>query len=170
MRAMVETIEAPAGSEISRRLDGAYYHDSYRIAIPPSDASALELYLRVARQTPGWVNWLMDLRNRLAGLVGLKNLGALNGASARKPASDYRVGDRVGIFDVRYLTPDEVILGDTDKHLKVEVSVCKTDGALNVSTVVHLHNLLGRLYMVPVAPLHKVIVRSMLRRAGGLNA
>jgi len=24
--------------------------------------------------------------------------------------------------------------------------------------------------MVPVAPLHKVIVRSMLRRAGGLNA
>jgi len=169
MRTMVEAIDAPAGSEISRRLDGAFYHDSYRIALPASEASALELYLRVARRTPAWVNRLMALRNWMVSLVGLKNLGSLDSMSRAKPAADYRVGDRVGIFTLRYLTPDEVILGDTDKHLKVEVSVCKTEGALSVSTVVHLHNLLGRLYMLPVTPLHKIIVRSMLRRAGALN-
>lgn len=129
-------------------------------------ASALELYLRVVRQTPGWVNRLMALRNWMVGLVGLKNLGHLASVDAARAASSYRVGDRVGIFSLLYLTPGEVLLGDSDKHLDVVLSVCKTpQGAISVSTVVHVHNWLGRLYMLPVTPLHKIIVRSMLKRA-----
>lgn len=134
--------------------------------MPDDDAPALELYLRVVRQTPGWVNRLMALRNWMAGLVGLKNLGHLARLDAVRTASDYRVGDRVGIFSLLYLTPGEVLLGDSDKHLDVVLSVCKTPrGAISVSTVVHVHNWLDRLYMLPVTPLHKIIVRAMLKRA-----
>ncbi|WP_260115124.1 DUF2867 domain-containing protein [Pseudoduganella guangdongensis] len=95
--------------------------------MPDDDnAPALELYLRVVRQTPGWVNRLMALRNWMAGLVGLKNLGHLARLDAVRTASDYRMGDRVGIFSLLYLTPGEVLLGDSDKHLDVVLSVCKT--------------------------------------------
>ena len=53
----------------------------------------------------------MALRNRVAGWFGLKNLGHLNGATARRPASEYKLGDRVGIFSILYLSDEEVILG-----------------------------------------------------------
>jgi hypothetical protein len=33
-----------------------------------------------------------------------------------------------------------------------------------VSTVVHVHNWLGRIYMVPVGRIHPFVVRAMMRR------
>jgi hypothetical protein len=63
-------------------------------------------------------------------------------------------------------------LGDSDKHLDVALSVHQrlnpetNQVELTVSTVVHIHNLLGRLYMLPVAPVHKLIVPSVLRALG----
>lgn len=57
-------------------------------------------------------------------------------------------------------------------HLNVALSVHKGQNPetnrpmLTVSTVVHTHNLLGRLYMLPVAPLHKMIVPSVMRSIG----
>jgi hypothetical protein len=154
--AQVTAAVPPAGSQASLRLPGAYFHDCYRVEVPDGDASALDNFLHVVRQTPGWVNLLMALRNRIVGLAGLKNLGHLGALPATKTAAEYRVGDRVGIFSLLYLTPDEVLLGDSDKHLDVVVSVCKTPGAVvSVTTVVHVHNWLGRLYMLPVTPLHR---------------
>ncbi len=112
----------------------------------------------------------MALRNRMVGLVGLKDLGHLGALGAGKAASEYSVGDRVGIFSLLYLTPDEVLLGDSDKHLDVVLSVCKApQGEVSVTTVVHVHNWLGRLYMLPVTPLHKIIVRAMLKRTASLH-
>ncbi len=165
IRGTVTPSAPPAASQARLRLQGAYFHDCYQIASPGDKVSALELYLRVVGQTPGWVNRLMALRNWLVSLVGLKNLGHLGALRAEKPASEYRVGDRVGIFSLLYLSHDEVLLGDSDKHLDVVLSICKApQGAVSVSTVVHVHNWLGRLYMLPVTPLHKIIVKTMLKR------
>jgi hypothetical protein len=33
------------------------------------------------------------------------------------------------------------------------------------TTVVHCHNLLGRLYILAIAPFHRLVVRSALQRA-----
>lgn len=165
--AIVETM-IPAASGLQSELAGAYFHDCWQTTVAPHQRTAMELYLDTVRQTPGWVNFLMSLRNRVVGLVGLKNLGSLAGMRADKAAADYRPGDRAGIFRVLRVSDDEVILGDDDRHLRVQVSVCKLrhDGrdAVAVSTVVHLHGLLGRIYMIPVAPMHKLIVPAVLRR------
>nr|WP_233224772.1 DUF2867 domain-containing protein [Thiomonas sp. X19] len=52
--------------------------------------------------------------------------------------------------------------------MDVKVSFCKVAeagrNALAVSTVVHLHNLLGRVYMLLVAPIHRRIVPATLAR------
>lgn len=162
---MISAIDIPPQSEISRHLDGADFYDCYEMAIKPTPRSALDLYLQVVAGTPAWINSLMALRNRVVQLVGLKNLGGLGDVNTAKQASDYRVGDRVGIFTIRYLSEQEVILGDTDKHLHVEVSVCKLQDKVAVSTVVHIHNLLGRVYMLFVAPMHRRIVPASLRNA-----
>lgn len=64
------------------------------------------------------------------------------------------------------------MLGDDDKHLNVVVSVHRkvdegTGAAIvTITTVVHVNNWLGRLYMVPVAPAHRVIAHTMMRAVG----
>jgi len=164
MAISIATTQVPPQSEIAKRLPGADFYDCYETAIMPTDESALALYLQVVAATPEWVNTLMALRNRIVQFVGLKNLGHLGDFKAGKPAGDYRVGDRVGIFSIRYLSEHEVILGDADKHLNVEVSVCKLNDRVAVSTVVHTHNMLGRVYMLFVAPVHRLIVPATLRQ------
>lgn len=179
MTRLVRPAPIPTDTEIHRHLPRADFADGHAGTLPPGVAahSALALALHTFTQSPAWVDALMRARNRVVGLFGLKDLGALSQVAPDKRPQDYRVGDRVGIFTLRYLSPDEVILGDSDKHLDVLVSVCKRPQAdatqVVVSTVVHVHNRLGRLYMLFVGPAHKVIapatLRSGLRRMAGAS-
>ena len=109
--------------------------------------------------------------------VGLKDLGGLGELSPSKLASAYVPGDRVGIFTLISNLSNEALLGDRDKHLDVVLSVYKHPSdqgsvqSISVTTVVHTHNLLGRIYMLPVTPLHRFIAPAVLTRIiGGQNA
>lgn len=159
----------PAGSLIARRLAGAHFHDAWSVEPGDPTLCALGQFHKAAQATPAWVNGLMMLRNQVVARLGLKDLGHLNGFDADKPVDQYKAGDRVGIFTLFENEPDEVLLGDTDRHLDVMLSVHKGRNpetgrsVLTVSTVVHIHNLLGRLYMLPVASMHKLIVSSVLK-------
>lgn len=162
----------PPGSAAAALLPGAYFHDAWAIRPAQPQLEPLDQFLRVARQTPAWVDGLMNLRNRLVGLVGLKNLGALSRLSPGAVASDFRIGDRVGIFTLLARSDTEALLGDSDKHLDVVVSIHRQPGVpadqalVTVSTVVKVHNLLGRLYMLPVRPAHHLIARTMVKAVG----
>lgn len=163
--------QPPAGSRIASRLDGADFHDAWSIDAADPSLSALAQFLTSVRATPRWVDACMNLRNRVVQLVGLKDLGALARVDPAKPDTAYRPGDRVGIFTLFENTPDEVLLGDRDKHLDVVLSVhCERRPdrpvRVTVTTVVHTKNRLGRLYMLPVKPMHKLIAPSVLRAIG----
>jgi Protein of unknown function (DUF2867) len=163
---------APHGSQIAAYLPGAYFHDAWAIRVSEPHLNALEQFLQVARKTPAWIDRLMALRNRIVALFGLKNLGGIAQIDPNKKASDYQTGDPVGIFTLISNSTEEVLLGDSDKHLNVVVSVhtqtdsINRDTLITVTTVVHVHNWLGRLYMIPVTPAHKIIARSMVRAMG----
>jgi hypothetical protein len=165
----VTAADAPPSSRIRRELQGADFHDAYEIALCHGGRSALDIYLKVAASTPAWVDFLMAARNRIVSLLGLKNLGHLGDLEKAKEASAYRVGDRIGIFSLLSISDDEVVLGDSDHHLDVKVSFCKlvreSRESIVVTTVVHIHNRLGRAYMLLVKPLHRLIVPASLRHA-----
>jgi hypothetical protein len=169
MNPPVTAIKVPPASDIAKQLQGAYYFDSYEMPLEHAGRSALEIYLGVISKTPAWVNVLMAIRNRVVLLFGLKNLGHLGDLVRNKTASDYRIGDRIGIFTLLSNTDNEVIMGDADKHLEVKVSIFKLvqNGKESVAstTVVHTHKLLGRAYMLFVAPVHKLVVPAILVRA-----
>lgn len=163
---------APAGSEVELLLPGAHFRDAWAISAAEPGLHALGQFLRVAKLTPLWIERLMSIRNRVVSALGLKNLGGLSQIDATKHESEYVAGDRVGIFTLISRSANEVLLGDKDKHLNVVVSVHRkaeedTDAVVvTVTTVVHVNNCLGRLYMVPVAPAHRVIARAMVRSVG----
>lgn len=164
----VSSTEVPSASSLHQELHDAYFHDCHKTEVASDRPSALDFYLNLASRTPAWVNWMMTTRNKIAGLFGLKNLGLIGAIDRDKPASDYRVGDRVGIFQVLSISAQEVILGDSDRHLDVKISIVKLrDDArpsIAISTVVHVHNALGRVYMFFVAPAHRMIAPAMLSR------
>lgn len=170
MKPEVLKIEVPKTSEISTQLSGAYFFDSYKVHISNTKRTSLDIYLEVVSKTPAWINCLMFLRNKIVSVLGLKDLGHLGEIDLAKPGCEYSVGDRVGIFSILSLSEQEVILGDSDNHLDAKLSVYKFDEgekkAVAISTVVHVHNTLGRIYMLFVTPVHKLISPAMLRLVG----
>ncbi|MEQ1532945.1 MAG: DUF2867 domain-containing protein [Sideroxydans sp.] len=170
---MANTVTAcnvPTASAINSRLVGASYYDCYTITVPNDGRNALGYFLTAVSNTPSWVNSLMTLRNKTVLLFGLKDLGGMGNFVAAKKDTDYLPGDRVGIFTLISNTPNEVLLGDSDKHLDVVLSIYKNsvsstdDCSISVTTVVHTHNFLGKLYMLPVTPMHKLIAPAVLSR------
>jgi len=161
----------PSDSLIAELVPGADFHDAWALPAGDPSLSALGQFLKAARHTPRWVSVCMALRNRVASLVGLKNLGALNNLQHGKVETDYRPGDRLGIFTLIANTPGEVLMGDRDKHLDVTLSVHLTPttsddsvgSLITLTTVVYVHNLLGRAYMLPVTPMHRLIAPTVLR-------
>ena len=166
---------APANSLVSELVPGSHFHDAWSVRAADPQLSALGQFLRAAKATPAWVSACMALRNRIVSVFGLKNLGSLSALQDGKPEHQYKPGDRVGIFTLFRNTPTEVLLGDHDKHLNVTVSVhtaAAPDSAhsiVTVTTVVKVHNLLGRAYMIPVTPMHRIIAPAVLRAIAARN-
>lgn len=169
MNPKVKETAIPAKSKIAEDIPGAYFYDCFQTPFDHAGLSAMQIYMNTFAKTPAWVNALMGIRNRVVVLFGLKNVGGMKALNKSKSAEAYQVGDKAGIFSLVYKSDEEVILCDSDKHLDVKVSVSKQtrDGQpfIVLSTVVHVHNNLGRAYMVFVGPAHKVIAPAILAKA-----
>lgn len=166
-----ETV-APLNSLAAGLLAGSDFHDAWSIKSKAVERSALGHFIAAVQRTPKWVNACMALRNRTVAMLGLKNLGYLSALARDKLPSEYRPGDRVGIFTLFQNTFDEALLGDKDKHLNVVLSVHRillpgaSEVSVTLTTVVHVNNALGRIYMLPVKPMHRVIAPAVLSSIG----
>lgn len=170
MKPPIAAVAVPVDSRIAAQLTGADFFDAYAMPLPRGDRRpALEIYLAMVAVTPGWINFLMATRNFIVSRLGLKNVGHVGAVDPDKASTAYRVGDRVGSFSLLSLSDDEVILGDADRHVDARISLCRIEReghpAVALTTVVNIHNLLGRAYMTFVVPLHRRIVPAALARA-----
>jgi hypothetical protein len=161
----VSACAVPAQSRLQARLAGAYFSDAHCVDNPYPERPALALWMQTLGRTPAWVDGAMRVRNAIVKRLDLKDLGVMSNIDPKRPLQDYRVGERVGIFTVLHLSENEVVMGDDDRHLDVQVSLFKTaERKVVVSTVVHVHNTLGRLYMRVVKPAHRFIAPRVLAR------
>jgi hypothetical protein len=158
----VRTTSFPEQSRLHAELGRASFHDAFEAGLSDDGMSALEIAVRLLAATPEWVEALLAVRNRLAALAGLKDVGRLGALDARAPA-DYAAGDRLSLFEIVSITPDELVLAADDRHLDARVAFLKRRrggrASYVVCTLVTTHNRLGRLYMAPVGPIHALIVR-----------
>ena len=166
--APLSEVSVPPGSALHKSLSSSSFFDAYAAPLKRCELTPTEIFLQAARATPDWVGHAMAIRNAIVSRLGLKDVGNMRPAVDR-PGSDYRIGDRMGIFTVFAADDRELVLGIDDSHLDVRVSVLKSvpsdEAHYVVSTVVHVKNWLGRLYMLPVGRIHPFVVRAMMRRA-----
>jgi hypothetical protein len=116
----------------------------------------------------GWVSTLMSLRDRLAGLAGMKTAKKLAEAQGTADSAARGPGDRIGFFRIYSVADNEIILGEDDWHQDFRISIFRAGGPapkIYAATCCRRHNLAGRLYLALILPFHKKIVSSMLDRA-----
>jgi hypothetical protein len=157
---MAGAVALPIGSRIAGLFAGADLADAFAIRLPQDTSGDIETLTRfmLGEQAP-WLRLLMAVRDTMVAGFGIKTSRQLRqGAAADHVA-------RIYILRVYEITRDEAILGEDDKHLDFRVSVQRRSDDLVVTTVVHCHNLLGRLYLALITPFHRLVVKSMLRRA-----
>ncbi|WP_170170279.1 DUF2867 domain-containing protein [Hymenobacter perfusus] len=153
----------PASARLlAAALPAPHYHDTYRLpvatALPASEAARL---LFGPDSAPCWVRCLLALRNTLASWVGLK--------STLRPGpmpDQLEAGGQLGPFRIFAVQPTEVLLGLDDRHLNFRVAVLTAEPhTVDLTTAVHFHNWVGRVYFAGITPFHRAVVRALLRRA-----
>lgn len=165
MKTVVVGCAIPEGALISRALPAVDYADAFEAAVPetgPRDAVAFTRAMLGSR--PRWIGFLMRIRDSVMGVFGAKTMPR----TASVP-EDLRPGGRIGFFEVFELGADELLLGADDRHLDFRFSTLYRHGPRGtrvvLTTTVRFHNGFGRFYFAIVKPFHKLVVRSMLRKA-----
>jgi hypothetical protein len=139
---------------------GADLVDAYAIGLPADVTHDLRaLCSAVLREPAPWVRRLMELRDSIVSIFGIKTTRQLRSTPGY-----------IDFFRVHSVSATELVVGEDDKHLDFRASLMKQPSAtggedLIITTVVHCHNLLGRTYLTLILPFHKIIVRSFLQRA-----
>lgn len=160
----VRDVALPTDCGIASLFDKADLADAYAVAISSDDRRDLYALAKAAMGRPRpWAAALMRLRDAIMGVFGVKTSRQIHDATER-------VGrEHIHFFPVLSRSEREIIVGEDDSHLDFRASLMLRqagDGAgreLVVTTVVHCHNRLGRVYLAAITPFHRLIVRSGLR-------
>jgi len=159
-------VPLPAESAIANSYVSVNLADAYCVELPDGASTNPELLARfIFTHQARWIRGLIGIRDALLAGFGLKTAKHLRSLKLESGT------ERLDFFKIYTTTPNEIVLGEDDKHLDFRLSVlCSgpSSGAkrhLIMSTVVHCHNRLGRLYLFLIAPFHRLIVQSSLRSA-----
>ncbi|MCG8491106.1 MAG: DUF2867 domain-containing protein [Sneathiellales bacterium] len=164
---MTSVIEPPQSSILKAPYGGGSYQDCFmEKADPQQDLRPVALFLKVMYPMPWWVNSLMAVRNFVVGFFGLKN--EMDGISETKKAEEYQVGDYISFFKITHLSDDEIVVTANDRHLDSSFSlfVEKEEEMAKVylTSIVQTKEKLGDVYMFVIAPFHRIIVKSTLKK------
>jgi hypothetical protein len=143
---------------ISTALDRVDFEDAFAIDVDPSLPADPQWWVKlILENPPKAVAALMGARN-----LAMKPFGLKSGELTEAGESD--------VFTPIDRTDHELLVGTDDRHLNFRGNIVTEPGegklTVTIGTVVKFNNRFGRLYFVPVRPMHAhVIVPAVLRHA-----
>lgn len=144
----------------NRHLPHANWADAFEIETKRQFADMRSLAQHTVGSMPVWARRLLRVRNVLMAPFKLKSDGLTD---------DNGAVDCVDIFPVLDETKDRIVLGLDDRHLDFRIVVdrfeTKETIRLRATTLVHRHNVFGRIYIAVITPFHRMIVKSVLKNA-----
>jgi fructose-1,6-bisphosphatase/inositol monophosphatase family enzyme len=159
MSKIISSNKIPENSLAAGFFNHYDYCDSYKVKIDKDisvDRAATKIF-----GTRSWVDYLLEIRNKIVKVFGLRTDVTLN------IADYYPVGSKAVMFNVVARNENEILMSEKDKHLDFAVSVLleKQAGGIfvNVTTIVKYNMMLGRIYFTFVKPFHRYIVKSSVK-------
>src|SRR5690554_2328935 len=170
---IIKQNKIPEYSIMKNDENSFHYIDSFQSEniIIRTDNDVISIGRLFLTSGPKWADSLMLIRDKVVGVFGLKTSEQLT-AEARNPDNfKFQVGEQLDIFKVYAKTENELVLGDDDKHLSFRVSLlldCKNNDIgkkkIMITTMVKYKNIFGRIYFLPVKPIHQFIVKGTLKK------
>jgi hypothetical protein len=157
----ISEVPAPARSRLADWYKGADLLDAFAAQLPPGRRDVRTIGEAILGRQPRWFATMLWARDRIVHRFGLQTSGDIRRAGSRD--------DRIDFFPVLSSYPEELILGEDDRHLDVRISLLieEQDGTacIVITTAVRCHNLLGRTYLLAIRPFHRLAVKSYLEHA-----
>lgn len=160
--------QIPEDSIIKVALAKTDYEDAFGILIPSEKSVRLKDLPSVFFQVfPKWFTGLLYIRESIAALIGLKTA---TGLDVEKQLREFKgeVGDSIALFHVLGRSETEIMTGENDSHLNFRLSFFSIDkeehSEIVLATTVQFNNWVGKLYFLPVKPIHRLIVPILLKR------
>ncbi|MEO1261348.1 MAG: DUF2867 domain-containing protein [Bacteroidota bacterium] len=116
---------------------------------------------------PKWFLMLMGIREILGKLIGLKTA---HGIDVKNQIQNFKgeVGESIALFHVMGRSAEELMMGENDSHLDFRLSFfSRPNGGkteIAATTTVQFNNQVGRIYFLPVKPIHRLIMPIILKR------
>lgn len=167
----------PSESQLFNTAQRAYIADCFAIESNNLDAPIEEIYARLMSKTPKWFDFLMNLRDRMVGLVGLKSTQNMAGNASlfAQTGEQFNLKNTtkpsklMDFFTVTALSENEIILSIKDSHLDMQTSLLRHNinaqnqtCQISFNDVIVIHNFLGKAYLFFIMPIHKIIVKKTL--------
>lgn len=130
---------------------------SVRLSQPISPLGAWRIVM--SRPMP-IMRFAFKVRDAISSMFGVRKIGGFSGIV---PTS-VKVGQMLDFFLIEHVSQDVLTLTERDRHLDVMTCISSSGNVLTVTSSVRTHNTFGRIYMIPVAPAHKIIVRKKLKQ------
>ncbi|WP_421783726.1 DUF2867 domain-containing protein [Kiloniella litopenaei] len=135
------------------------FYDAQSIILP-KEITAPDVWQMIVSNPLSIMKLAFRVRDKISSCFGVK---PIKGFSGQWP-DNLQVGDQLDFFLVEHLSPNVLTLTARDKHLDVMTCITTDKTKLTITSSVKTHNLFGRIYMLPVANAHRLIVRSDLKR------
>jgi len=139
------------------------FFDSQSVQLAES-ISPIDAWGVMMSQPMPLLNLAFRARDAISSRFGVKKIGGFSTTASTATSATVKPGDMLDFFLVEYASEDVLSLSERDSHLDVLTCISRVDKKLTITSSVITHNAFGRIYMLPVAPAHKLIVRSFLRR------
>lgn len=135
------------------------FYDSQSIVLPAA-ISVLDAWNFVMSDPQPVLRLAFRIRDAISSWFGVKRIGGFSG----RQRESVQTGERLDFFLVEHAAPDVLVLTARDRHLDVMTCISTSGFELTITSSVVTHNRFGRVYMLPVGPAHKLIVKNMLKR------
>ena len=137
-------------------LPDADWADAWQIVVSKPFQNSRDAANGIISNFPKWTTPMLVLRQIMVFPFGLK--GTRHKTKVEK----------IGIFPIISETKNSLVAGIDDNHLdfRIVVDLVKVENGQSVTltTVIHRHNLLGKLYLMVVMPFHRAIIQSALNK------
>ncbi|MFE3836325.1 DUF2867 domain-containing protein [Pseudogemmobacter sonorensis] len=160
---MKRDLQTPTGDEpptatLAPRAELDFYDRA--LAELSAALTALEAWNLMMAAPQPLMRLAFRIRDAISSRFGVRRIGGFSGRRRETVAE----GERLDFFLVERAAPDLLVLTERDRHLDVMTTISTAGRWIAITSSVVTHNRFGRVYMLPVGPAHRIIVRRMLRR------
>ena len=161
----------PRSDKIFISFGKVNYEDRFSLILKTKKIFDVDfIIVKLIKFIPKWVKFLLNLRNAIASIFGLKT-GKIGNVYENLEKLNLKQDQLIRDFFIFLKEKNHLIAELKDKHLDFRFSILirQEDGITKVSlsTIVKINNIFGKVYFFLITPFHRLIIPHILKRLSG---